>query len=161
MKTLCRLLCLLILAGCGSGGNFTAVTPVMANNRGTYRLANTTVTVVAPGGSVATFSSYSTGTLQLFDDTTYTRTMVGAQTQNVTRGVFLFAGSTSSILASRDGSFSLTPSTATDYTQSFFGSYDVTPDYTLKLTYDQYALPDQSLVTRSNVWIKESDSSHH
>ena len=36
--------------------------------------------------------------------------------------------------------------------------YDVVPDYTLTLTYAPVSLPDATVVTRSNVWIKQSDS---
>lgn len=156
MKTFFPFLCLL-LAGCGSGGNLDAVTPVLADVPGTYRLAYTEVTVAAPapGGAVTSFLSYSTGTLRLYDNSTYTRVTQGGQQQSVTQGGYLFADSTSSILGSSHGSFTFTPiGTAIPIA----GLYKVTPDFTLTLTYPPVSLPDSSLMTRSNVWVKQSDS---
>ena len=158
MKIPYCLLCLLMLAGCGSGGNLDANTPVLADNRGTYRLAFTTVQVTAPGGQVSSFVSYSTGTLRLFENSTYARTIESPQGASISQGYYLLARSTSSILGSWQGSFSLNPNGIDTSSAAITGSYDVTPDFTLTLTYNQYALPDTSLVTRSNVWVKESDS---
>lgn len=139
-----------MLAGCGSGGNQNAVTPVLADNRGTYQLVYSKVYQAAPGGGVTSFQSYSTGTLRLFDNSTYTRTMQQGSGQSITQGFYLLAGSTSSILGSRHGSFTLTPSDSPQLN----GTYDVASDFTLTLT---YALPDAT-PTRSDVWVKESDS---
>lgn len=160
MKYFFLLTSLLLLAACGSGGNLDAVTPVQANIRGTYQLAYTNVDVTAPGtnGQVSHFVSYSTGILRLFDNSTYTRTTQAGPTQSTTLGYYLFADSTSSILGSRNGTFLFTPSSLTVVPGTApTGVYGVTPDFTLTLYY-QYSLPDNSTVTRSNVWVKESDS---
>jgi hypothetical protein len=168
MKRFFPLLCLL-LAGCGSGANLDAVTPVLAEVPGTYQLAYTEVTVTSPTKEVFSFRSYSTGTLKLLDNSTYSRTTRGGLQQSTSQGNYLFAGSTSSILGSRKGSFTLTPSgtnvlttdsgttVITGFGPPIIGDYEVTPDFTLKLRYPSVSLPDSSSVVRANVWVKQSD----
>jgi hypothetical protein len=149
---------LLIAGGCGSGGNANAVTPVMADAKGTYRLASSAVTLTAADGAVSTFGSYSTGTLRLFDDGTYQRTMALHEQHN-SSGFFFFGPSATNVTATtilnnRQGAFVLS---SPDPVQPFKGAYDVKGDVILTLNY-QLPQPDHSLVTRSNTWIKESDS---
>jgi hypothetical protein len=152
MRQLFGLVLVALLAGCGAGEGAVAVTPVVADIRGTYRLTASRVSAVAPGG-LAAFSSYSGGTLRL-DDPSYSRAVLshGAQSSS---GVYRFGTSVNSELNSRNGSFALT---STDQPFQFSGSYHVTPDFTLRLDYDPFVLPDAVVVTRSEIWVKQSDS---
>jgi hypothetical protein len=155
--------CLLILSGCGSDGNVRAVTPVMADTRGTYRLAAMSFTFTAPDGTVRTSPmTGATGTLRL-TDTGYSKILLvpsaelpsGSLTVGAANGSYLLGASVNTILNSRAGTFALAsvapPSTAT-------GVYQVIPDFTLTLNYDTETLPDQSRVASSETWVKESDS---
>jgi hypothetical protein len=90
-------------------------------------------------------------------DSTYTR-IVTDHGQKLSGGAYLIGTSVNTILNSRHGSFALT---STDPPFLFTGNYDVASDFTLKLNYDQYLLPDQSRVTHSDTWIKQSDSPQH
>jgi hypothetical protein len=146
------LLVVVVLAGCGAGEGAVAVTPVVADTRGTYRLVASSVSAAAPGGAV-TFSSYSGGTLRL-DDPSYTRAVL-SHGEQFSKGAYRLGTSVNSILNSRNGTFSLT---STDPPFLFSGSYHVTPDFTLSLEYDPFVLPDAVVVTRSEIWIKQSDS---
>jgi hypothetical protein len=147
------LLLLLLLAACGADQSSVAVTPVMADTRGTYRLVASTTSVTS-SGSVRTFNSYSAGTLRLADST-YTRNVTG-NGEAFSSGAYQIGASVNTILNTRHGSFNLT---STDPPGIFTGSYDLVPDFTLTLNYDPYSLPDQGLITRSDTWVKESDSS--
>ena len=146
MKRLLASVGLILLAGCGSGGNAAAVTPVMASTIGSYRLIASTVS------STAGNQSGSGGTLRLFA-TDYQRT-AGAGGQDDSAGSYQLGNSVNNILNSRHGSFSLT---STEPAVTVTGSYQLTPDFTLTLDYDQYSLPGQGLVTRSETWLKVSD----
>ena len=143
---------LFFLPGCGSGGNSVQVTPVMANTRGTYRLVASR-TSVTPTGGVSSFFAYSSGTLRL-DDTGYTLTLTGPGQQE-SGGNYQIGTSVNTIPNSRHGIFSFT---ANDTPIPLTGSYDVTPDYTLVFTFDPVTLTDQGLITRSETWLKISDS---
>ena len=144
---------LLLLAGCGSGENAVQVTPVMADTKGTYRLIASQTSVVTTGG-VTSFSRYSSGTLRL-EDPNYIRTVTGPGEQS--SGAYQLGSSVNTILNTRHGTFSLTSS---DPPFLLTGSYDVTPDFTLTLNFDQFTLSDGT-VTRSETWFKESDSPTH
>jgi hypothetical protein len=144
---------LLIVAGCGSDGNVSAVTPVMADTRGTYRLAAASTSVTAPDGTVTTTASPAVGVLRL-SDTGYSLTVFAPAAQ-VSTGSYVLGASVNTILNSRDGAFSLASLTPPGV---LTGSYLVTPDFTLTLNYNQSALPDLSLVSRSETWVKQSDS---
>ena len=146
---------LLLAAGCGSGESAVAVTPVMADTMGTYRLIASRTGVTLSGGA-STFFSYSSGTLRL-DDPSYTRAIAG-QGREFSSGAYQLGTSANTILNFRHGRFSLT---STDAPFQFTGSYDVTPDFTLTLNYDPFLIPDQGLITRSETWLKESDSPGH
>ena len=143
---------LFLLPGCGSGGNAVQVTPVMGGTRGTYRLV-ASQTSVTPVGGVSSFFAYSSGTLRL-DDPGYTLTLTGPGQQN-SSGSYQIGTSVNTIPNSRHGVFSLT---ASDPPFLFTGSYDVTPDFTLVLSFDPVALTDQGIITRSETWLKISDS---
>jgi hypothetical protein len=156
MKFLYAVALLLILAGCGSGGgNFAAVTPVMADTRGTYRLSSATVTTTTPAPASA-FStvSYTSGTLRL-SETNYSKTGNGGEADS--SGGYRLGQSVNTILNSREGSFTLTPNAGQP---PLTGSYHVDPDVTLTLNYSEVALADGTVVSRSETWIKESDSPH-
>jgi len=155
MKQLLATVSLLFLASCGWGGNVTAVTPVMADTRGTYRLLFLSESVTAAGGASSVVSANG-GTLRLFD-TSYQRTLADAGTQS-SSGTYALGTSVNTILNSRVGSFTLTSS---DPPFILTGSYRVAADFTLTLDFNQFALPDQSLVTRSESWQKVSDSPRH
>jgi hypothetical protein len=127
----------------------------MADTMGTYRLVASR-TGFAPSGGASTFFSFSSGTLRL-DDLSYTRAVAG-QGREFSSGAYQLGTSVNTILNFRHGSFSLT---STDPPFQFTGSYDVTPDFTLTLTYDPFLLPDQGLINRSETWFKESDSPRH
>jgi len=145
----------LLLAGCGAGGNAVEVTPVIADTNGTYRLVTSRIGVTPPGG-VVSISAYSSGTLRL-DDPGYTRSVSGGG-QQVSIGTYQLGTTVNSILNNRQGSFALTSG---DPPFLLTGSYQVTPDFTLTLSYDPFELPDQGLVTLSETWLKESDSPRH
>lgn len=153
MKLISCAIALILLAGCGSGGNYRGVTPVMGDTRGTYRLSASSGTVTAPDGSASPFNSYSAGTLRL-KETTYTRT-VNDNGEERTGGTYVFGPSVNTILNNTEGKFTLTSDTPP---HTLYGTYHVTPDFTLRLNYNRVALPDGNLVTRSETWIKESDS---
>jgi hypothetical protein len=153
VKQLFCAIVLITLAGCGSDGNVRAVTPVMADTRGTYRLLASSSTLKAPDGSVTSFVSYSGGTLRL-TETNFTRS-VGQNGAVVSRGTYALGASVNTILNTRDGSFALVTSNPPF---AFTGSYHVIPDFTLTLNYNPFALPDQTVITRSDTWTKESDS---
>ena len=155
MRRLLGTVLLLLAAGCGSGESAVAVTPVMADTMGTYRLIASRSGVASPGGA-STFFSYSSGTLRL-DDLSYTRSVTG-QGREFSSGAYQLGTSVDTILNFRHGGFSLT---STDPPFQFTGSYDVTPDFTLTLSYDPFLLPDQGLVSRTETWFKESDSPRH
>jgi hypothetical protein len=157
MKFLYAVPLLLTLAGCGSGGgNFAAVTPVMADTRGTYRLSSATVTTTAPApvGTVTTVS-YNSGTLRL-TETNYSKATVNSGEANSSGG-YRLGQSVNTILNSRDGSFTLTPNAGQP---PLAGSYHVDPDVTLTLNYDQVASADGAVVSRSETWVKQADSPH-
>jgi len=141
---------LLLAAGCGASGNVAAVTPVMADTKGTYRLASSSGTITAPNGSTRSFLSFSSGTLRL-SDSSYNQVRGGLASQ----GSYTIGTSVNTILNSREGTFTLTPNGSP---QPLSGSYQVTPDFVLTLNYNQSAQADQSLVTRSDTWVKQSDS---
>jgi hypothetical protein len=143
---------LIVLAGCGKSESSVAVTPVMADTKGTYRLVTSRTSVTAPG-SASTFNSYSSGILRL-EDPGYTRS-VSDQGQQFSAGAYRLGTSVNSILTSSQGAFTLTSSEAPF---AFTGSYQVAPDFILILNYDQFVQPGNLLVTRSETWIKESDS---
>ena len=143
---------LLLLAGCGSGESAVAVTPVLADTKGTYRLVASRLSVSTPAG-VSSFYSYSGGTLRL-DGAGYTRS-VSDHGPQLSNGAYQIGTSVSTVLDSRRGPFALT---STDAPFLFTGSYDVTPDFTLTLSYDPFAIPGQGVVSRSETWYKESDS---
>ena len=143
---------LLLLAGCGRGESSLAVTPVMADTRGTYRLVASGSSLTTPDGT-RFFSSYSSGTLRL-DDPGYTRT-VSDQGLDFSSGTYQLGTSANTILNTRHGFFSLTSS---EPPFNLTGSYDVAPDFTLTLDYDQFVLPGGLLVSRSETWFKESDA---
>jgi hypothetical protein len=145
---------LLLLAGCGSGGNAVAVTPILADTTGSYALQASSVTISAPGGANS-FNSYSGGTLRLFPDNSYTRAVTDGG-QQTSSGSYQIGNSPGTIPNSRQGSFSLTSS---DPPNAFAGNYLITGDFSLALTFDPYRLPaDGSLVARTETWIKLSDS---
>jgi hypothetical protein len=153
MKFLYAVLLLLMLAGCGSGGgNFAAVTPVMADTRGTYRLSAATVTTTAPDSTV-TATSYNSGTLRL-TETNYSIVVNNGASSS---GGYALGQSVNTILNTRDGSFTLTPDSGEPPVS---GGYHVAPDVTLTLDYGEVALPDGTRVSRTETWIKESDSPH-
>jgi hypothetical protein len=155
--------CLLMLSGCGSDGNVRAITPVMADTRGTYRLAALSYTYTAPDGTVTTKPmTGATGTLRL-SDTGYSMTLlvpsadVSSASPSVatSNGSYAIGASVNTILNTREGTFALSsvapPAIVT-------GNYHVVPDYTLTLNYNSTTLPDQSRVASSETWVKESDS---
>jgi len=142
---------LLAVAGCGSGTSAVAVTPVMADTKGTYRLVASRTSITSAVGTGA-FSSYSSGTLRL-DDPSYTLSVSGTGRQ-FSRGAYRLGTSVNTILNSSRGTFSLT-STVPPFVLT--GSYQVTPDFTLILNYDQFVLP-KGVASRTETWFKESDS---
>jgi hypothetical protein len=142
----------LLLAGCGSGDNVVATTPVLANTKGSYRLVTSASSVSSSGGATS-FILYSSGTLKL-DNTRYTLSLTGKVSQ-LSSGVYRIGTSVNTILNSRQGVFSLTE---TDPPFVFTGSYLVTRDFILTLNYDPYNSPDGGLVTRSEIWFKDRDS---
>ena len=152
MKRLCCGISLLLFAGCGSGGNVAAVTPVMADAKGSYRLAAGSDSISDPSGG-SSFVNYSGGTLRLAD-ASYTRTVI-ARGEQQTAGVYALGSSANTILNTSHGSFTLTSSAPPNV---FTGSYGVTPDFTLTLNYDPFQLPGLGTVTRSETWVKVSDS---
>ena len=156
MRYLLYRLCFLVLAGCGSGANVVAVTPVTADTRGTYRLAASTLSTVAPDGVLTPFNSYSSGTLRL-SDTSYARTTSDGG-ESISSGSYQLGTSVNTILNSRQGSFALT---STEPPFSFTGKYQVSPQFTLTLNYDVYAVSDLGRISRTETWIKESDSAPH
>ena len=149
------LICALLLTGCGSDGNVAAVTPVLASTRGTYLLSIATADIAAADGSHEKVVD-SGGTLRLFDTTYQLSVTDGAQYSS--DGTYTLGSSVNTILNSRHGSFSLTSS---DSPFLFTGQYQADSDFSLTLNYDRFALPDQSLVTRSETWLKISDSPQH
>jgi hypothetical protein len=157
MKFLCGGILLLILAGCGSGGgNFAAVTPVMADTRGTYRLSVATVTTTSPApASILTTNAYNSGILRL-NETNYSKAVDNSGEQ-ASGGGYALGGSVNTILNSRDGNFTLTPNSGAP---PMTGSYHVDPDVTLTLNYNAVQLADGTLVSRTETWVKQSDSPH-
>jgi hypothetical protein len=149
MKLILAVILLLAIAGCGSGGNSAALTPVVASTRGTYRLSAATVTTT-PAGGVSSFVSYSGGTLRL-DDTTYQRSITGEASSS---GSYAIGTSVNTILNSRQGAFALTQSAPSVV---FTGSYDAIADFTLTLNYNQFSENGASVI-RSETWVKENDS---
>jgi len=145
---------LLVAAGCGSGENAVAVTPVIADTKGTYRLVASRTSLTRSGAAGA-FSSYSGGILRL-DDPSYSRVVSGTGRQSAS-GAYRLGVSVNSTLNSSHGTFSLTSSLAPFV---LTGSYQVTPDFTLTLDYDGFVLPE-GVVTLSETWYKESDSPRH
>jgi len=145
----------LFLAGCGSGQNTAATTPVQASTKGTYRLVSSGASVTSPGG-VNSFISYSSGTLKL-DDTGYTLSLEGNRSSQQSSGVYRLGTSVNTILNNKQGAFTLT---AADPPFNFTGSYLVTRDFILTLNYDPFSSPD-GLVTHTETWYKESDALRH
>lgn len=143
----------MLVSACGSDGNVRGVTPVMADTRGTYRLAGSSGTVALPDGSVTTFASYSSGTLRL-QDSTFTRSVTRHGEQN-TSGSYQIGTSVNTILNRRDGTFLFTSGAPAFH---LAGRYQVTPDLTLRLDFDPFRLSDGTVTTHSETWVKESDS---
>lgn len=144
----------MLLSGCGSGQGSVAVTPVMVDARGSYRLVESQTGLTPPGGTTA-FSSYSSGTLRL-SATTYLRLVEQHGTQS-SRGYYALGSSVNTVLTSRNGRFTLT---MTDSPVNITGNYLVAPDYLLTLIYDPVTLFDGTLLSRSETWYKESDNPH-
>ncbi len=155
MKALLAWIGLLVVTGCGSGGTVAAVTPVMADTRGTYRLLSATMVVTAADGATS-LSSDTTGTLRLFEND-YQRS-VGDGALQTSSGSYQLGASVNTILNGRRGAFTLS---AGEAPTMLTGNYQAVSDLTLTLDYDPYALPDLSLVKRTESWVKVSDSPNH
>lgn len=149
------LLLLVVAAGCGSGENAVAVTSVMADTRGTYRLVASRLVITGASGATR-FASFSSGTLRL-QETDYNMSLAG-NGGFAAAGTYHLGASANTVLNSRRGTFSL----SSNRTPSFFsGSYFAQPDFYLSLNYEPYPLADNSTVQRTETWLKLSDSPRH
>ncbi|GFO69922.1 hypothetical protein GMLC_35010 [Geomonas limicola] len=146
------LLFLLVTAGCGEGENAVAVTSVMADTRGTYRLVTSQVEITSASGTTR-FASFSSGTLRL-KETDYTMSLAGNGGFTAS-GSYHLGASANTVLNSRQGAFSLSSNLAPS---TLAGSYFAQPDFYLTLNYVPYALVDSSTVVRTETWRKLSDS---
>lgn len=154
MLRFCGLLLVLVAAGCGSGESAVAVTSVMADTRGTYRLVASRLVITGADGATR-FASFSSGTLRL-QETDYNISLAG-NGGFAAAGSYHLGASANTVLNSRRGTFSLTSNRIPTL---FTGSYFAQPDFYLSLNYDPYPLADTT-VQRTETWLKLSDSPRH